>query len=412
LKVFAYHNSNNGVSYYRTWQRVKWLKALGVVVKRLPDVLDKVRMPLDGDGGNVPGAESHAKVTEWADVLFSNFRIGRADTVRMKAQATMKPLVVDIDDDVDAIDQSNPAFKDWLAQPDAIVEVPDDVTDKEATDSHPGMTLLKVECQRFLVMARPSGQDNVKEQLRAAAAVTVSTPYLAEVYKPYNKNIHVIPNCIDFDLWGKVTPKDDGLIRIGLFGSNSHQKDWRESVDAIKRILAEYPNTRLMFNAWMVVTEAKPGANLYQLQRHFKFPDFFETAGLLNHPQVEICEPCEIQDYPKWLQGMQIDIGLAPLADTRFNKSKSNLKYIEFGAMGVPAVYADQEAYADVEHGVTGLKAGKPAEYYTQLKKLVESKELREKLGNAAHADVKARYSAQRGAEMMKAVFDSLKVTK
>lgn len=410
MKVFAYHNSNTGVSYYRIWQRVKWLKALGVTVKRLPDVLDKVRMPLEGEGGNVPGAESHEKVTKWADVLFSNFRNVRHDTVRMLAQASIKPLVVDIDDDVDSIDQSNPAYKDWVAQPDAIIEVPDDVTDKEAEETHPGMTLLKVECQRYLVMNRQSGQDNVKEQLRAAAAVTVSTPYLSRVYAPINKNIHVIPNCIDFDLWGKVAPKDDGFIRLGLFGSNSHLKDWREVIDAVKRILDEYKNVKLLFNGWMVVTEAKPGANLYQLQRHFKFPEYMEP--LLSHPQVEICEPCEIQDYPKWLQGMQIDIGLAPLADTRFNKSKSNLKYIEFGAMGVPGVYADQEAYADVKHGVTGLKAGKPSEYYTQIKKLVESKDLRESIGNAAHVDVKERYSAQRGAEMLKQVFDSLQVTK
>ena len=412
MKVFAYHNSNNGVSYYRIWQRVKWLKKLGIEVKRLPDRLEKVVMPLEGNGGNIPGCESHDKVTKWADVLFSNFRNVRSDTVRTLAQASIKPMVIDIDDDVDSIDPSNPAYKDWAAQPDAIVEVPDDVTDKEAEDSHPGMTLLKVECQRYLVMNRQSGQDNVKEQLRAAAAVTVSTPYLAKVYAPLNKNIHVVPNCIDFDEWGKVERQDDGLVRIGLFGSNSHQKDWREAVDAIKRILDEFPNVRFLFNGWMVVTEAKPGANLYELQRHFKFPDHFVDRGLIDHPQVEICEPCEIQDYPKWLQGMQIDIGLAPLADTRFNKSKSNLKYLEFGAMGVAGVYADQEAYADVEHGVTGLKAGKPNEYYTQIKKLVESKELREQIGNAAHADVKARYSAQRGADKLKEVFDSLQVTK
>jgi glycosyltransferase involved in cell wall biosynthesis len=162
----------------------------------------------------------------------------------------------------------------------------------------------------------------------------------------------------------------------------------------------------------MVVEEEKPGATLYELKRHFKFPDHFVDRGLIDHERVEICEPCEIQDYPKWLQGMRIDIGLAPLASGRFNKSKSNLKYLEFGAMGVPAVYADQEAYEEVEHGVTGLKASKPSDYYTQLKKLVESKELREKLGMAAHADVKARYSAQRGAEKLKEVFDSLQVTK
>ena len=201
MKIFAYHNSNNGVSYYRIWQRVKWLKKLGLDVKRLPDRLDKVQMPLEGRG-NIPGMESHDIVTKWADVLFSNFRRGRDDTSRMCAQATLKPLVVDIDDDVDAIDVSNPGYRDWMAQPDILIPVPDDVTDMEAEAAHPGLKCIKVECQRYLWASRQSGQDNVKEQLRAAAAVTVSTPYLAEVYREFNKNVHVVPNCIDFDDWG------------------------------------------------------------------------------------------------------------------------------------------------------------------------------------------------------------------
>lgn len=362
-------------------------------------------MPLEGKGGTFPGAESHEVVLHWADVIFSNFRRSYTDMTRMLAQAYYKPLIVDIDDDVNSLDRSNLSWKDWQGDPngDMVCEVPEGTTeDEKEVRRKEGWVLFEKEGKTFMTMPTGmSGAQIVHEQLRAAAMVTVSTPYLKSLYDKYNKNVVVVPNAIDFEVWHKVEPVDDGLVRIGLFGSNSHYKDWREAIDAVKRILDEYPNARFFFNGWLVMEEGKEGAAIYEMKRHFKFPDYFEKMGLLEHPQCEIFEPTEIQDYPKWLMEKRIDIGLAPLLDTKFNESKSNLKYIEFGAMGVSGVYADLEPYSDVEHGKTGLKASKPIDYYTQLKKLVESKELRKSIGDAAHEDVKARYDAGKVAEKL-----------
>lgn len=409
-KIFAYHNSNNGVSFYRVWQPMKWLKRLGWNVKRLPDKMAGLVMPLEGKGGNVPGAESHEAVTKWADILFSNFRRSYGDMTRLAAQAHFRPLVIDIDDDVDTLDQSNFSYKDWQGDPngDMVSEIPEGTTEEElAKRKKEGWVIGEKDGKRFMCMPTGmSGAEIVHEQLRMAHLVTVSTPYLAERYRKYNANVAVVPNAIDFETWKKVEPKDDGIVRIGLFGSNSHHKDWRECIDAISRILDEYPNVRLLFNGWLVMEEAKEGASIYELKRHFKFPDYLVERGLHEHERVEIYEPVEIQDYAGWLMDKKIDIGLAPLAWTAFNRSKSNLKYLEFGAMGVPGVYADMEPYADVVHGVTGLKASKPIDYYTQIKKLVESKELRESIGNAAHEDVRARYDASKVAEVLAAKLD------
>lgn len=406
MKVFGYHNSNNGVSLYRVWQPLKYLDRLGFETRRLPDRLDSVQMPMDGDGGNIPDAPSHMAVTQWSDVLFSNFRRTLEDTLRLKAQATLAPLVLDIDDDIEGMDPNNPAWKDWQGLGhDSIVEVPLGATDEELElRKKEGWALVRhSDGKRYLTMPSGlTGWDNVRTQLESAHVVTVSTDYLADAYRKHSKNVVVVPNAVDFEVWKRVESEQDGLIRIGLFGSNSHYRDWREVVDAVKRILSENENVRFLFNGWLVLTEAAgPGELLYQKERHFRLPDYFVEAGLHEHPQVEIHESVEIRDYAEWLMSKKLDIGLAPLADTRFNRCKSNLKYLEFGAMGVPAVYADAEAYKDVQHGVTGLKAGKASEYYTQLKKLVNDADLRKRLGDASHEDVRARYDAAKVAETL-----------
>ncbi|MCV6900654.1 hypothetical protein OE165_26810, partial [Escherichia coli] len=95
MKIFAYHNSNNGVSHYRVWQPMKWLKKQGWTLKRFPDKMAGFQMPLEGKGGTFPGAESHEVVLHWADVIFSNFRRSYTDMTRMLAQAYYKPLIVD-----------------------------------------------------------------------------------------------------------------------------------------------------------------------------------------------------------------------------------------------------------------------------------------------------------------------------
>ena len=81
----------------------------------------------------------------------------------------------------------------------------------------------------------------------------VSTKRLAEVYAGWNKHIFVVPNAVDFEAWPENKRPGDGLIRIGMFGSNTHGRDWREAYDAIKRILAEFPNVRLCINSFWVL---------------------------------------------------------------------------------------------------------------------------------------------------------------
>lgn len=371
---------------------MKYVKALGENVRLLPKRLDNVEVPLEGKG-NVPGAESHTEITKWADVIFSNFRTAYHDTARMVAQARLKPLVVDIDDDFVNLPRWFPTWKEWQGGLDGWEPMAGlDMTQIAAMKAQ-GWGEVTYKGERHLLLPNPPKAELVKDQVKAAAALVVSTKRLAEVYAGWNKHIFVVPNAVDFEAWPENKRPGDGLIRIGMFGSNTHGRDWREAYDAIKRILAEFPNVRLCINSFWVLDEPLNGRPAVQCKRHHQLAQGFVEAGLHEHPQVEIYEPCEIEDYPEWLASKGIDIGLAPLANETFNRAKSNIKYLEFGTLRVPAVYADLDPYDDVNHGVTGFKASKPDDYYKFLKRLVSDEALRKQMGEAARADVEKRYN-------------------
>jgi glycosyltransferase involved in cell wall biosynthesis len=46
-------------------------------------------------------------------------------------------------------------------------------------------------------------------------------------------------------------------------------------------------------------------------------------------------------DYPAKLATLDLDIAIAPLEDNAFNQCKSNLRLLEYGAMGWPVVCSD-----------------------------------------------------------------------
>lgn len=419
MKVFAYHNGSSGVSHYRCWQPMKYLARVeGISVKRLPDKSDRVHIPMTGEC-NVPGIGSHDSITATHDVLFTPFMAGYKDMVRIVCQSYLKPMIVDIDDDILNIDPSNPNYKAWHMNDDKkaiILEIPEaekDSPDVKKRAAQMDAAIIEKDGKWFIVGPEMKFIHNVIDELKHAALVTVSTEHLKEVYGKYNENIMVLPNGVDFEIWPENQKKDDGLIRLGLFGSNTHFKDWNEIAETLKRILDEFPNVRLCYNSWFVVKEkTRQGEAMEDMNKIPQFPDFFEKLGLIEHPQVEIYEGVEIQKWPKALANVGIDIGLAPLANLTFNKAKSNLKYLEFSALRIPGVYEKMEPYQDdVKHGETGFLASHPKDWYSCIKRLIEDEGLRTKMGNKAWADVKTRYDQADISARLARILPSLKST-
>jgi O-antigen biosynthesis protein len=69
---------------------------------------------------------------------------------------------------------------------------------------------------------------------------------------------------------------------------------------------------------------------------------------LVDDGSIEFHAWQRIYDYPAVLQGLGVQAAVAPLQDNIFNRSKSNLKYLEASALGLPIVCQNLGPYTQV----------------------------------------------------------------
>jgi glycosyltransferase involved in cell wall biosynthesis len=216
----------------------------------------------------------------------------------------------------------------------------------------------------------------IEQLIYQADALTVSTPELAKQYGRFNSNTHIVPNCIDLGLIPQpIKENHSGLVRIGWGGSNSHDADMPLMVEALKRVLREQPQTRLVLMA---------GDYRHLFTGHEEQLEFYPATFGHEDPIV---------DYLQVLNEARLDIGLAPIGDTLFNRCKSDYKLVEYGAFGIPAVASDVEPYQLFEkacrtHGKGVLLARSEYDWYRHLTRLVTQAGLRTSMGQAIQAYV------------------------
>jgi SAM-dependent methyltransferase len=143
---------------------------------------------------------------------------------------------------------------------------------------------------------------SVEWALKACHAVTVSTEAIAELVRPINPNVAVFPNQI-----AAVGPKreyvESDVLRIFMGGQRSRD-DWSEAVEAVNAVVAENPE-RYHF----VVVHDR---DLYEALET-KYKTFYA-----------------FQPYEKYRALLRsCDVAVSPLADTRFNRCKSDIRFIE-----------------------------------------------------------------------------------
>lgn len=205
-----------------------------------------------------------------------------------------------------------------------------------------------------------------------------------------DKKIYVIPNSIDFDLWTKPVegtyPKEDGIIRIGFTGCGNHNGD----LDLIKRPLAklmeEFPNVELM-----------------------TYLPFEALKGL---PRVTYTNKwVNIDEYPDEVRRWKMDIGIAPLRDNNFNRAKSNLRWLEYSAMGVPSIVSDVYPFTNsVTNNKTGIICqNNDLAWYEGLRSLIIDQGKRTAIGEAAHKEVKRKFNMNLIAKKYAQVLRSIK---
>lgn len=214
-----------------------------------------------------------------------------------------------------------------------------------------------------------------EEQLAMSDAIIVSTPTLQKLYKTYNKYVYVIPNSIDFKVWDQLNKdkKKNNKIVIGWEGGQGHESDLKLIVPAIKKIVEKYPN---------VIIKLIGGSQIKELT---------------DLPQVESQIVWKtVGEYPKFMADQSIDIMLAPLVDTYFNRGKSNLRFLEAAAMKTPTVCSNVAPYKETP----AICCSSTKEWVDALSKLIEDEQYRIQLGEQSYHFVKKHFNIERWARV------------
>jgi glycosyltransferase involved in cell wall biosynthesis len=215
--------------------------------------------------------------------------------------------------------------------------------------------------------------------MKLADAVVVSTVPLAEIIKDVaGCDSIVIPNAVDMSNGWTPTPftgSPDNIKRIFWQGGNTHADDWTECADAIDAILGERQDVRVVILGFL--------------------PPI--VIGMLQKPnwkgRVEFLEFSSAETYFTMMKHIKADVGIAPLIDTRFARSKSNLKFLEYTATGMPTVASDVRPYSDtITTGVDGFIAKSSRDWFDSIMKCLDDKRARLAILEAARIKVRKEY--------------------
>lgn len=207
---------------------------------------------------------------------------------------------------------------------------------------------------------------------------TTSTDYLARKLSEKGKRVFVIKNKLSKQdvVWANevLKEKNSKIIKIAYFsGTPSHNKDFATVVPVLERLLAKYPQVRLVLAGPLDVNDT------------------------LNQFTAQIERVAFAPRQQHFENIAQVDINLAPLEiGNPFCESKSELKWFEAGIVGVPTVAAATEPFRlAITDGVDGFVAATAAEWEEKLEKLIIDTEARKMMGTRARQTILARYTTE-----------------
>lgn len=164
----------------------------------------------------------------------------------------------------------------------------------------------------------PNARSRFKYALSNCDRLVLSTDFLADTYRHFIDDIKVVPNRLEKDIWLPLNSKKRTTEkpRVGWAGGTTHQGD----LILLKEIIEQTREEVDWVFFGMCPEEIRP-----------LLAEFHEIVSM--------------DAYPAYLASLNLDIAVAPLAMTPFNQGKSNLRLLEYGALGIPVVCTDIDPY-------------------------------------------------------------------
>ena len=216
--------------------------------------------------------------------------------------------------------------------------------------------------------------------VKNADVITTTTDTLAQYFRKFNKNVSVLPNCVDLEEWQERNGSQK--LRIGFSGSSSHITDLLIVVDVIRDLQKKYDFDFVIqgftplksLEEWYEHNLEASGQMFknHQIGRELKIlTDKLKNIRYEFHPFIDT------DKHHEKLRELNLDIGLCPLEKNDFNKYKSCIKFYEYAMVGTVSLASNVFPYSNE---VNYLAKNNYWDWKEKLEKLITDKELRNKL--------------------------------
>lgn len=276
----------------------------------------------------------------------------------------------------------------------------------------------------------------ISDNIKHADYVTTTTKYLAKEIALRNKNVYVYPNAIDVnDNQFTPRPTKSSRLRLGLLWGSSHKQD----INLLKELTTSLSNDGLIdkiqfvlcgFDTRGVYTTTDPKTKKVTQQKmkpeqtvwYYYEKLLTNSYSILSDDYKKFLHKFIKDDYVGvddepyrrvWTKSSntyasgynEFDVLLAPLNNTKFNKLKSELKFVECGNFSKPLICSKLEPYlisgVDMyekggtynEHGnVLFVPTHNDKFWYKHIKNLINNPDLLTKLGENINQSFNEKY--------------------
>lgn len=209
--------------------------------------------------------------------------------------------------------------------------------------------------------------DKTSKIISFSDVILAGNAYLADYARQFSKNVKIIPTTIDTVEYTRVKNNNTSVC-IG----------WSGSLTTLKHFDFAVPF-------------------LVKLKQKFGDKISIKVIGDGNY----INEQLNIKGLP-WKKENEVeelstfDIGIMPLPDDKWANGKCGLKGLQYMALEIPTIMSPVGVNSTIiQDGENGFLASTENEWIEKLTQLIESKELRERIGKAGRKTVEEKYSVE-----------------
>lgn len=222
--------------------------------------------------------------------------------------------------------------------------------------------------------------------LRLADVVWVSTPYLQRLIAEMQIKSYLVPNALDYSQPHYQRKEiDRDVLNCGYIGAGNHHMDFR-MID------------KAMFKHSLPVQMVLGG--VHELSEYWRYIAQVISGG--KYEKVKFVKDLDVYNYGVLYN--ELDMVLLPSFHDTYTLCKSNLKLLESGAHKLPVI-TNGHVYKEINNKI-GIRVGADRDWARSIKKLTESRRMRQELGEALYEYTSTKYDLHKINQIRKQTID------